>query len=202
MSMSRFLHRRPTLRMLSIAPLCLSLVAAPACAAENSMPASAGAAASETADSVYRLGLGDRVRITTFGEPTMGGEFQVGGNGSISFPLIGEVPADNKTTSELEAALVARLRDGYLLDPRVTVEVLTFRPFFILGEIERPGRYPTFEGMTVTRAIATAGGFTYRANKKVVFIRRRGETSERQVAISEDARIQPGDVVRVGERYF
>jgi polysaccharide export outer membrane protein len=202
MLISRFLDMRPMLRVLHFTAACLSLLFAAACVTANAAPPSNGTAASDATDAVYRLGLGDRIRITTYGEPTMGGEFQVGGNGSISFPLIGEVPAQDKTTSELEAALVARLRDGYLLDPRVTVEVLTFRPFFILGEIERPGRYPTFEGMTVTRAIATAGGFTYRANKKVVFIRRNGETQERQVAISEDLRIQPGDVLRVGERYF
>jgi protein involved in polysaccharide export with SLBB domain len=154
------------------------------------------------ADPAYRLGVGDRVRISTYNEPSLTGEFQIGGNGTISFPLIGEVPAQDKTAKDLQQALAASLSKGYLLDPRVTVEVLNFRPFFILGEVERPGRYPTFEGMTVTRAIATAGGFTYRANTKTINIRKRGETVERKAPINDDLRIEPGDVLRVGERYF
>jgi len=156
----------------------------------------------ETVDSPYRLGLSDRVRITTHNEPTLTGEFQVGGTGTVSFPLIGEVPAQGKTAAELEQALTTRLRDGYLRDPRVAVEVTSFRPFFILGEVERPGRYPTAEGMTIGRAVALAGGYTYRANKKKVFVRRRGDNVEREVDSEADVAVAPGDILRIGERYF
>lgn len=159
-------------------------------------------AAASAAGDAYTLGIGDRVRISTFNEPSLSGDFQVGGKGTISFPLIGDVPAQNQTGKQLEAALIARLGAGYIRDPRVTVEVLSYRPFFILGEVSRPGQYPTFDGMTLSRAIALAGGYTYRANRKQALVRRAGETQERRVTIDTDPRIQPGDVVRIGERYF
>lgn len=165
-------------------------------------PVAATAPSAGTGGEVYTLGIGDRVRISTFNEPTLSGEFQVGGKGTISFPLIGDVPAQDKTGKQLEAALVERLGAGYIRNPRVTVEVLSYRPFFILGEVSRPGQYPTFDGMTLSRAIALAGGYTYRANRKQALIRHPGETQEQRVTIDADARIQPGDVVRIGERYF
>lgn len=155
-----------------------------------------------TGGDVYTLGIGDRVRISTFNEPSLSGEFQVGGKGTISFPLIGDVPAQDKTGKQLEAVLVERLGAGYIRNPRVTVEVLSYRPFFILGEVSRPGQYPTFDGMTLSRAIALAGGYTYRANRKQALIRHPGATQEQRVTIDSDVRIQPGDVVRIGERYF
>ncbi len=155
-----------------------------------------------TGGDVYTLGIGDRVRISTFNEPSLSGEFQVGGKGTISFPLIGDVPAQDKTGKQLEAVLVERLGAGYIRNPRVTVEVLSYRPFFILGEVSRPGQYPTFDGMTLSRAIALAGGYTYRANRKQALIRHPGATQEQRVTIDSDVRIQPGVVVRIGERYF
>jgi polysaccharide export outer membrane protein len=156
----------------------------------------------ETVDAPYRLGLSDRVRVTTYNEPNLTGEFQIGGTGTISFPLIGEVPAQGKTATELQQALTTRLADGYLRNPRVAVEVTTFRPFFILGEVERPGRYPTAEGMTIGRAVALAGGYTYRANRNKVFIRRRGDNVEREIDSESDVAVAPGDILRIGERYF
>jgi polysaccharide export outer membrane protein len=159
-------------------------------------------AAAPAAGEAYTLGVGDRVRVSTFNEPSLSGEFQVGGKGTISFPLIGEVPAQGQTGKQLEAALVARLGAGYLRNPRVTVEVLSYRPFFILGEVSRPGQYPTFDGMTLSRAIALAGGYTYRANRKQALVRHAGETQEQRVTLDTDAPVQPGDVIRIGERYF
>lgn len=156
----------------------------------------------EAVDSPYRLGLSDRVRVTTYNEPNLTGEFQIGGTGTISFPLIGEVPAQGKTAAELQQALTTRLADGYLRDPRVAVEVTTFRPFFIMGEVERPGRYPTAEGMTIARAVALAGGYTYRANRNKVFVRRRGDSVEREIDAESDVAVAPGDILRIGERYF
>ncbi len=152
--------------------------------------------------SAYRLGLGDKLRVSIFGESDLSGEYQVSGNGALSMPLIGDVPAVGLTARELEAQLVQRYGSGYLRDPKIAVEVYDFRPYFILGEVEKPGRYPSTEGMTLLRAIATAGGFTYRANTKKVFIRRAGDTVEHQVDASANIEIQPGDVLRVGERYF
>lgn len=161
-------------------------------------------AASSLADtsSVYRLGLGDKLRVNVFNEPTLSGEYQVSGNGAVAMPLVGDVPAVGLTARELEAALTARYAAGYLNTPRIAVEVFDFRPYSILGEVQRPGRYQTSEGLTLLSAVAAAGGYTYRANTKQVFLRRAGDTAERQVTLDRDFPIQPGDVIRVGERYF
>ena len=153
------------------------------------------------ANDVYRLGLGDKLRVTVFGEQALSGEYQVSGAGSLSMPLIGDVRAVGLSARELEAALVRRFSAGYLRDPKIAVEVYDFRPYFILGEVQRPGRYPSAEGTTILGAVATAGGFTYRANTKRVFLRR-GGGREYEVAAGSDVKVQPGDVIRVGERYF
>lgn len=170
------------------------------CAAQTAAPTAQAAPAASNA--VYRLGLGDKVRIQVFGEPDLSGEFQVSGAGALAAPLIGDVPAVGLTARELETALTARYRNGYLRDPKISVEVYDFRPYFILGEVEKPGRYPSSEGITVMNAIATAGGFTYRANTKKVYIRRAGETTERAADLNADIVVQPGDVLRVAERHF
>lgn len=169
---------------------------------ENRAEVAAAVAEASAIDPVYRLGLGDKVRIDVFGETNLSGEYVVTGNGELNFPLVGQVKATGMTAQELGAMLTQRLGDGFLRNPRVTATVLEFRPFFILGEVERPGRYPTVEGLTIVRAIATAGGFTYRANTRRLFIRRPGETQEREVPFDADVPVAPGDVIRVGERYF
>ncbi|PAX06347.1 polysaccharide biosynthesis/export family protein [Sphingomonas lenta] len=151
---------------------------------------------------VYRLGLGDKLRVNVYGEPALSGEYQVGGAGAVTMPLIGDVPAVGLSARELEAALVQRYGSGYLRSPRIAVEVYDFRPYFVLGEVQRPGRYPSTEATTVLGAIATAGGFSYRANTKRAFLRRAGTPQEYEIDLSQDVRILPGDVLRIGERYF
>lgn len=160
---------------------------------------SAGAAAVAP---VYRLAAGDEVRVTVFGEPELSGEFQVGGTGGVAMPLIGEVEAAGRTLEEFRDAVDAALRDGYLNDPRVTAEVLNFRPIFVLGEVESSGEYPYSDGMTVLNAVARAGGFTYRANTRIVFIKRAGAANEVQAPLTADLRVMPGDTIRIGERFF
>jgi polysaccharide export outer membrane protein len=150
----------------------------------------------------YVLGAGDVVRISVFGEETLAGQFSVSGDGKISFPLIGDVQAAGKTVAQLRTEITAKLADGYLKDPRVSAEVINFRPYYILGEIEKPGSYPYVAGITVMNAIAAAGGFTYRANSHQVFIKKVNETSEHKVRLDGVLRLAPGDTVRVGERYF
>lgn len=177
-----------------------TLLAASACTT-GSAPPLPPLQAGATAD-VYRLGLGDKLRIAVFGEQALSGEFQVSGSGTVTLPLIGDVPASGLSARELEAALVARYGAGYLKNPKIAVEVYDFRPYFVLGEVQKPGRYPSTEASTILGAIATAGGFTYRANTKRVFLRRTGDPIERQVDVAQDVRIMPGDVLRVGERYF
>jgi polysaccharide export outer membrane protein len=150
----------------------------------------------------YRLGLGDKVRINVYGERDLSGEFQVGGNGAIAAPLVGEVPAVGLTARQLEAALTTRYAQGFLRQPRIVVEVYDFRPFYVMGEVEKPGQYPTEEGVRLLGAISTAGGYTYRANTRRVYLRRAGDQTEYQVDPSLNITIMPGDVIRVGERHF
>jgi protein involved in polysaccharide export with SLBB domain len=150
----------------------------------------------------YRLGPGDKLRITVFGEDGLTGEFFVAGNGRISFPLIGEVPAGGKTVQAVQDEITAALRDGYLKDPKVSAEVLIFRPYYILGEVTKPGEYPYRDGITVMNAVATAGGFTYRANTKYVYLKKSNEDIEHKVRLTDDLKIEPGETARIIERYF
>ncbi|WP_295705563.1 polysaccharide biosynthesis/export family protein [uncultured Brevundimonas sp.] len=150
----------------------------------------------------YRLGSGDRVRVTVFGEEALGGTFVVDGAGAASLPLIGEVRAGGLTVAEFRDAVTAALRDGYLHEPRVSAEVVNHRPFYILGEVNRPGEYPYAAGLTVMNAAATAGGFTYRANTRRVFIKRADDTAEQAHPLTGSTPVAPGDTLRIGERYF
>jgi protein involved in polysaccharide export with SLBB domain len=150
----------------------------------------------------YRLGSGDKLRIIVFDEPSLSGEFLVDGTGAVSLPLIGEIEASGKTVRELQRDIELALKDGYLNDPKVSAEVLNFRPFYILGEVNIPGTYPYTDGLTVLNAVATAGGFTYRANERVVYIRRAGELKEQPYKMTSSTPVRPGDTVRIGERIF
>lgn len=150
----------------------------------------------------YRLGSGDRLRIIVFGEDTLSGEYTVDGSGAVSLPLIGEVAADGLTLREFQRAVEASLREGYLNDPRVSAEVMNFRPYYILGEVGSPGEYPFTSGLTVINAVATAGGFSYRANTRRVFIKRAGSDREVEYPLTVNTPVQPGDTIRIGERFF
>lgn len=156
----------------------------------------------EAMASEYRLASGDEIRVDVFGEEALSGEFVIGARGNVSMPLIGEVPAAGKTIGEFRADLESRYADGYLNDPRVSAEVLNFRPFYILGEVESSGEYPYSDGMTVLNAVARAGGFTYRANTRIVFIKRAGTNVEVEVPLTPDLQVMPGDTIRIGERFF
>jgi polysaccharide export outer membrane protein len=152
----------------------------------------------------YKVGPGDRLNITVFGEATLSREYAVTSAGAISFPLIGDLSVSGLTIAQLSDALVKKLGAGYMKDPRVTVEVVNYRPFFILGEVMRAGSYPYVTDLSVLQAVAMAGGYTYRANKSRVFIRRAGETMERTYVLTPDNPVWllPGDTIRIGERYF
>ena len=149
------------------------------------------------------MGAGDRLRITVFGETTLTGEYQVTDDGSVAFPLVGNIPASQGSLVALRDAIQARLAAGYVKDPRVSVEVLTYRPYYILGEVNKPGQYPFVVGLRLDQAIAAAGGFTYRANSRRVFLRRADDTGERTVELrGRSVTVLPGDTLRIGERYF
>lgn len=155
-----------------------------------------------TAKSVYRLGQGDQIRIIVFDEPTLSGDFRVDDAGYVSLPLIGGVKATGLTLRELEDSITARLKDGYIRDPRVSAEVANFRPFYIYGEVAKGGEYPYVAGMHVLKAIALAGGYTYRANKKKVLITRSGSNETLKLPATDQTLVLPGDVIRVPEKYF
>lgn len=149
----------------------------------------------------YRLGPGDQLRITVFNEAELTGQYVVGSQGSIAYPLVGEVHAAGLTVPEFSDQLQQAL-SGYIRQPNVSVEVANYRPFFILGEVQRPGTYPYSASLTVLNAVATAGGFTYRANRNRVFIRHANEAEERSVPLTIATPVLPGDTVRIGERLF
>lgn len=167
--------------------ILLSLVARPATAADA--PA-------------YKLGPGDKVRVTVFNEKDLSGEFDVNDQGDIALPLIGQVKVQGHTISEVENTITQRYGKDYLVNPRVNVEVLNYRPFFILGEVKNPGSYPYVNGMTVVNAVALAGGYTPRADKGYVMIQRGDDPKAGEKRAGEGATVLPGDVIRVPERFF
>ena len=164
-------------------------------------PSAPAANTAELVSSTYRLGSGDRVKITVFRHEDLSGEFALDGAGNFAMPLIGEVQAYGVTTRELEARLQQKLQDGYLVEPQVSVEVLNYRPFYILGEVKTPGAYPYVNGMTVLNAVALAGGFSYRA-KQSDFLLQRGGSNSGSNEVQGDAALLPGDIVTVQERFF
>ena len=155
-----------------------------------------------TVDYDYRLGAGDHLRVIVFGEPNLSAEYAVAGNGMISFPMVGNVRAAGRTVGDVRDDLVAGLKNGYIRNPEVSAEVVTFRPFYILGEVTRPGEYPYSDQITVMDAVATAGGFTVRANRRIIFVKHPSEATEHRERLAPGLMLQPGDTVRVGERLF
>ncbi len=181
---------------------CTMPATAQTAAGSGSAPArqvDAGPAAESSGD--YRLGTADKVRVIVYNEPTLSGEFTVSDNGTQSLPLIGDVPANGRSPREVASDIQAKLADGYLREPRVSLDVLTYRPFYILGEVTKPGEYAYSNGLTALNAVARAQGFTYRANKRKVYLKRAGESAEKEVNI-DGLEIRPGDTLRIGERYF
>lgn len=150
----------------------------------------------------YRLGAADKLRITVFGEEALSGEFLVNGSGQVSMPLIGEIQAAGQTLPQLQERIVAALSEGYLNQPRVSAEVLNYRPFYILGEVKKPGEYPYTAALTVVNAVATAEGFTYRADTRRVYIKRADSNAENAYPLTTAIQVAPGDTIRIGERFF
>ena len=150
----------------------------------------------------YRLDNGDRLRVTVFGEPELSGEFLVDGTGTVSMPLVGEIATSGKTLREFQRAFEVKLRDGFLNEPQVSAEVVNYRPYYILGEVGKAGEYPYTSGLTVMNAVATAEGFSYRANKRTVYIKGVDDADEVAVKLTAGTRVRPGDTIRIGERLF
>ena len=167
------------------------------------LAASIGSRTSAADDSAaYRLGTGDKLRVTVFGEKDLSGEFDVDDQGVVALPLIGPTKLAGKTISEAETQITQSYGKDYLVNPRVNVEVLNYRPFFILGEVKNPGSYPYVHGMTIVNAVALAGGYTPRAKRDHFLVKRAIKAGAGEQEVSEDAVILPGDVIRVPERFF
>jgi protein involved in polysaccharide export with SLBB domain len=150
-----------------------------------------------------KLGPNDRLRITVFGQPTLTGEYTLDGNGVLAFPLIGNVPANGVTTSQLQQAIAAKLKPDYMVNPNVSAEVITRRPFYVIGEVQKPGNYPYVSDMTALNAIAMAGGFTRRARKNDFYIRRLDKDGKVvRIEANVGTVLQAGDTLEVRERLF
>ena len=206
--------RKPFMRKLppAIIAVVTFLVAACVASSDTSTLASrssnrlttGGAPADEGAQQgEFRLGSGDKVRVNVFDAEKLSGEYDIDLSGTLVMPLIGAIPAAGSTPPELADKVARRLRDEHLMDnPQVTIQVLSARPFYILGEVDKPGEYPYRAGLNVVSAIATGGGFKYRADEDYVFIQRYGETKEVKVPVSGAVPVYPGDIVRVPRVFF
>ena len=151
---------------------------------------------------VYALAPGDRVRVITFGQDSLSNSFAVDSSGQIAMPLIGLVPAKGRTTAELAREIEQKLRNGYVREPRVSVEVEAYRPFFVLGEVTTSGQYPFVNGMTVETAVAIAGGYTPRARKDSAELTRTEDGGAIVADVPITQPVRPGDTIFIRERFF
>jgi protein involved in polysaccharide export with SLBB domain len=155
------------------------------------------------ADSAYRLGSGDKVRIIVLNPRDLTDIYQVDGLGRIKFPLVGQIQAGGLTPKQLEQKVARVLSPEYARNPHVSVVVLNHRPFYILGEVTKPGSYPYVSGMTMINAIALAGGFTYRADEDSFDLLRTDKSGRKSKAdATPETPVRPGDVITVNERIF
>ena len=149
-----------------------------------------------------QLAPGDKIRVTVFGEEKLSGDYDIDASGFVSLPLAGTIRAAGLTKSQLEAALAKKFQGAFLKDPKITVDIAAYRPFYILGEVEKPGEYQFKSGLNVLSATAVAGGPTYRASKSEVLIQKGGVGPFIRVPLSPTIPVLPGDLIRVPERYF
>ena len=153
-------------------------------------------------DTAYRLDAGDKLRIVVYGQEGLTNTYAIDAGGSITMPLIGSVPARGRTPAGLAAEITAKLRNGYIREPSVAVEIEAYRPFFILGEVAAPGQYPYVPNMSVESAVAIAGGFSPRARRDRVTLTHTDASGALRMVVPLGTPISPGDTVLVGERWF
>jgi len=186
------MRRISTLLCLAVAGMLQGCVGARAPAVEYQ------AVASEP----YQLAAGDRVRVIVFGQDSLSNSFSVDSSGHIAMPLIGLVPALGRTPADLAREIEGRLRAGYVREPRVSVEIEAYRPFFVLGEVTTSGQYPYVNGMTVETAVAIAGGYTPRAARNSADLTRTQDGRTFTVSVPMMQPVKPGDTILVRERFF
>src|SRR5258706_5122531 len=153
-------------------------------------------------DAAYRLDAGDKLRVVVYGQEGLTNTYAIDAGGAITMPLIGSVPARGRTPAGLASAISAKLRNGYIREPSVAVEIEAYRPFFILGEVAAPGQYPYVPNMSVESAVAIAGGFSPRAKRDVVTLTHTEPGGSMRAIVPLGTPLSPGDTVLVGERWF
>ncbi|MGA0531067.1 polysaccharide biosynthesis/export family protein [Hansschlegelia sp. KR7-227] len=180
-------------------PLALAFAASLAgCAAPRAVPPPLAA----EFDEPYVLASGDRLRVNVFGQPNLSNSYAVEPDGSISMPLVGRLKVSGSTSDQVRTTLETRLKSGYLRDPNVSVEIESYRPFFILGEVTNAGQYPYVAGMTAQNAVAIASGFSPRAVRSRVELTRRNGDRVFKAEVPLTYPIRPGDTITVEERWF
>ena len=183
--------------------LFLAMFVLAACDSDSTPIVPMAAAGGGSPGDSNKLGPNDRLRITVFGQPTLTGEYTLDGNGVLAFPLIGNVPANGVTTNQLQQAIAAKLKPDYMVNPNVSAEIVTRRPFYVIGEVQKPGNYPYVSDITAVNAIAMAGGFTRRARKNDFYIRRLDKDGKAvRIEANAGTVLQAGDTLEVRERVF
>jgi polysaccharide export outer membrane protein len=180
----------------------LSIVLAAAGCARRAAPIADMPDTAMAAAETYTLDSGDKLRIVVFGQEGLTSSYAVDAGGNVTMPLIGSVRARGQSTTQLAGGIAAKLREGFIREPHVAVEIETHRPFFILGEVTAPGQYPYVANMTVETAVAIAGGFAPRAQKSPVVISRANRGDVLRMSVPFSAPVRPGDTIVVGERWF
>ena len=168
----------------------------------NDVNSAYAAAPSAAYDQQYRLDAGDKLRVVVYGQEGLTNSYAIDAGGAITMPLIGAVPARGLTPAGLAGQIAARLRNGYIREPSVAVEIEAYRPFFILGEVAAPGQYPYVPNMSVESAVAIAGGFSPRARRDAVTLTRTDRRGSIRAVVPLGTPLGPGDTVLVGERWF
>lgn len=200
--LGNMLVNKSSFNFLGMMVLCWVMLGSSSQAAENDAQNVQDHQRSTLASIEYRLGAGDLLKITVFNQESLSGEYTVSGTGLLSFPLIGAVTAKDLTVKQLEQAIADKLKPDYLLNPRISIQVLNYRPFYILGEVKQPQSYPYVDGMTYLNAVAIAGGYTYRAKEDHVIVVRMNDPEKKEVRLEMDEKVMPGDVIRVEQRFF
>ncbi len=149
----------------------------------------------------YRLQIGDKLKLVVFGEDNLSGDVEINGRGRIQIPLVGEIPAKGRTLKDLQRAIVAKLSDGYIKSPRISLDITNYRPIFVHGEVKSGGQFQYSNNLSFTDAIAMAGGYTYRAQQSYVILSRAGSAAVR-INMPAVIPLLPGDNIRVPERFF
>jgi polysaccharide export outer membrane protein len=176
--------------------------AQPAPAASSSAYNAYATAPAARHDTGYKLDAGDKLRVVVYGQEGLTNTYAIDAAGSITMPLIGQVPARGRSPASLAGEITARLRNGFIREPSVAVEIESYRPFFILGEVQAPGQYPYVPNMTVESAVAIAGGFSPRARRDLVTVTHTDARGVGRYVVPLGTALGPGDTVQVGERWF